>query len=226
MDPIKDKNGKPTRSERIALPAFDLYSKKIGHGNSDQRISTFAYEIRISPNAISLFSFISLCGFYSRCCPLIETNIKPLRKLQRVFHRKPIPITSWIPSLITLFDDCKNRLVTSPLLLRYDSSKSSFLKSGWSTGWMGYLLMQADESPQSLAALTLLKDTSKCTFGLSLGDSRLRPVFFGSRSNQTFEVHYHSLVCEVACGRWEISCYRKYLWGRSSTGASIVSQFN
>ena len=141
MQPIKDKNGKPTRSERIALPAFDLYSKKIGHGNSDQRISTFAYEIRISPNAIFLFSFISLCGFYSRCFPWIETNIKPLRKLQRVFHRKPIPIISWTPSLITLFDDCKNQLVTSPLLLQYESSKPAILETDWSTGGMGYILM-------------------------------------------------------------------------------------
>ena len=64
---------------------------------------------------------------------------------------------------------------------------------------MRYILMQVDKSPQSLAALTLLKDTSKCTFGLSLGGSRFRPVFFGSRSNQTFEVHYHSLVGKVTC---------------------------
>ena len=50
MHPIKDKNGKPTGSERIVLPPFDLYSKNIGHGNGDQRISTFAYEIRTTPD--------------------------------------------------------------------------------------------------------------------------------------------------------------------------------
>ena len=50
MHPIKDKNGKPTGSERIVLPAFDLYSKNIGHGNGDQRINTFSYEIRTSPD--------------------------------------------------------------------------------------------------------------------------------------------------------------------------------
>ena len=55
MYPILDTKGKPTGSERIVLPAFDLYSKNIGHGNGDQRISTFAYEIRTSPeNAITL----------------------------------------------------------------------------------------------------------------------------------------------------------------------------
>ena len=50
MHPITDKNGKPTGSERIVLPPFDLYSKNIGHGNGDQRISTFAYEIRTTPD--------------------------------------------------------------------------------------------------------------------------------------------------------------------------------
>ena len=127
--------------------------------------------------------------------------------------------------MITLFDDCKNQLITSPLLLRCDSSKPVFPKTNWSTGGMGYILMQADESPQSLAVLTLLEDTGECIFDLSLDGPRLRSVFFNSRSNQTFEVHYHSFVDEVACGRWVFSCYRKYLWGRSSTGSVIILQF-
>lgn len=45
MHPILDTTGKPTGSERIVLLAIDLYSKNIGHGNCDQCISTFAYEI-------------------------------------------------------------------------------------------------------------------------------------------------------------------------------------
>ena len=43
-------------------------------------------------HAISLLSFIGLCSFCSRYCPWFETTIKPLRKLQRFFHRQPIPI--------------------------------------------------------------------------------------------------------------------------------------
>ena len=50
MHSITDKNGKPTESEHIVLPTFDLYSKNIGHGNGDQRISIFVYEIRTSPD--------------------------------------------------------------------------------------------------------------------------------------------------------------------------------
>ena len=59
MHPILDTKGKPAGSERILWPAFDLYSKNIGHGNSDQRISTFAYEFKISPeNAITLINIL------------------------------------------------------------------------------------------------------------------------------------------------------------------------
>ena len=58
MNPIKDRNGKPTGSKRIVLPALDLYSKTIGHRNNDQRISTFAYKIRTSPDyAVTLKAF-------------------------------------------------------------------------------------------------------------------------------------------------------------------------
>ena len=46
----------------------------------------------LPPQGISLLSFIGLCSFYNRYCPWFETNIKPLRKLQRFFHRQPIPI--------------------------------------------------------------------------------------------------------------------------------------
>ena len=73
--------------------------------------------------------------------------------------------------------------------------------------------MQDDEYPQSVVALTLLEDTSERTFDLSLDGPRLRPVYFGSRSNQNFEVQYHSFVGEVACGRLANSCCRKYLCG-------------
>ena len=74
--------------------------------------------------------------------------------------------------------------------------------------------MQADGSPQSVASLILLEDSGECTFDLSLDGPCLRHMFFGYRSNQTFEVCYHSFVGEVACETWVISCCRKYLGGK------------
>ena len=119
----------------------------------------------------------------------------------------------WAPILITLFENCKQYLVSSPLLLRYDSSKPAFLKTDWSAGGMGYLIMQADDSPQYIEAVQKLENTGDCAFDVSLDGPRLRPVFFGSRSNQPYEEHYHSFVGEVSYGRWAISCCNKYSWG-------------
>ena len=76
-----------------------------------------------------------------------------------------------------------------------------------------------------MAAIRLLEETGECTFDLSIYGPRLRPVFFGSRSNQPFEIHYHSFVGEVACGRWAICCCRRYLWGKSFIEFAIVSQW-
>ena len=78
--------------------------------------------------------------------------------------------------------------------------KPVFLKTGWSAGGKGYILMQADETSKSVDDVQLLEEKGECTFDLSHDGPRLRPVFFGSRSNQPFEIYYHSFVGEVVCG--------------------------
>ena len=47
---IKDSSGKDTGQQKIVISTFDLYSKETGDGNGNERIITFAYEIRTSPN--------------------------------------------------------------------------------------------------------------------------------------------------------------------------------
>ena len=74
-------------------------------------------------------------------------------------------------------------------------------------------MMHADDTSQSVDSIQLLENKGVCIFYLSLDGRQLRPVFFGSRSNQPFEIHCHYFVGEVACERWAISCYRRYLWG-------------
>ena len=197
--------------ERVEYVGHDLTA----NGNCPAE-SKFALiqEWPLPPHGISLLSFIGLCCFYNKYCPWFETNIKPLRRLQRAYHRKPIPIMSWSPTLITIFNNCKSHLVTSPLLIRFDSSRPTFLKTDWSAGGMGYILMQPDDSPESLKAIKHLAATGECLFDLSLDGPRLRPVRFGSRANMPYERNYHSFVGEVACGRWSIAANRKYLWGK------------
>jgi hypothetical protein len=43
--------------------------------------------------------------------------------------------------------------------------------------------------------------------------ARIRPVLFGSRKCDDSKTHYHSMVGEAACGRWEFGKLDKYLCG-------------
>ena len=154
-----------------------------------------------------------MCLFYNNYVPWFESNIKHFRRLQRLYHRQVLPLLAWSPQLIDVFKNCKPNLVTSPLLLRYDSSKPTFLKTDWSTGGMGYIFMQPGNSPIAIAAIELLQSTDEFIFDQTLSGPRLTPVLFNSRSNLVHEKYYHSFVSEIAYGRWSISCLRKYLWG-------------
>ena len=53
---IKDSSGKETRQQKIVIPAFDLYSKEIGDGNGNERITTFVYKIRTSPSNTNMLT--------------------------------------------------------------------------------------------------------------------------------------------------------------------------
>ena len=83
---------------------------------------------------------------YNMYRPWFETNIKPLQKLQRNYHRNHFSMIGWTPSLIKCICDCKNHLAIPPHLLRFDSIRPIFLKIDWSTGGMGYSLVYSDES--------------------------------------------------------------------------------
>ena len=91
----------------------------------------------LSPHGKSLLLFIRICCFYNRYYPWFETNINPLRKLQRNYHRKNIPMMGWTPAFIKIVCDYKIHLVTSPLLLPFDSTRPIFLKTYCSAGGMG-----------------------------------------------------------------------------------------
>ena len=55
INQIKDNKGKPTGQQKIVIPAFDLCSKEVGDGNGNERVTTFAYEIRTSPTNNNMF---------------------------------------------------------------------------------------------------------------------------------------------------------------------------
>ena len=57
---IKDSSGKTTGQQKIVIPAYDLYGKEIGDGNGNDRVTTYAYEIRTSPTNANMLKNI-LC---------------------------------------------------------------------------------------------------------------------------------------------------------------------
>jgi hypothetical protein len=152
-------------------------------------------------NGQGLCSFISLCNYYHHFCPWFEVAVKPFHSL------------IWTPDLVSLFAKLKSDIVSSPLLAHYDSSKPCFLQTDWSASAFGFILMQPDNSPESISALALLRRTGECKFDLTFKGARLRPMRFGSRRCTDREQHYHSFVGEAGVSRWAISQNRKYLWG-------------
>ena len=52
---VKDKEGNTTGKQKIVIPAFDLYSKKVGERQGYDRITTLVYEIRTSPENTVMF---------------------------------------------------------------------------------------------------------------------------------------------------------------------------
>ena len=60
---VKDSSGKETGQQKIVIPTFDLYSKKIGDGNGHERITTFVYEIRTSPNNANMLKHLHFDSF-------------------------------------------------------------------------------------------------------------------------------------------------------------------
>lgn len=47
---VNDNKGKSTGQQIIGIPALYLYSKEVGDRIGSNRITTFVYEIRTSPN--------------------------------------------------------------------------------------------------------------------------------------------------------------------------------
>ena len=120
---------------------------------------------------------------------------------------------AWTPAIISLFEELKVGVTSSPILARFDPDKPTFLKTDWSAEGMGWILMQPADDAESQKASALLKKTGECLFDLSMTGARLKPVFFGSRSCNDIERKYHSFTGEGACGRWAIGQNRKFLWG-------------
>ena len=79
---------------------------------------------------------------------------------------------------------------------------------------MGCILMQSDNSPESLAAIKHSIFTGKYPFDYIPSSPRLIHVLFNYRSNLEHKIYYHFFVGKITCDRWDISRLHKYLAGK------------
>ena len=80
----------------------------------------------------------------------VEIKLKPLRRLNKQYYRKPTPQMAWTPDLISLFNELKTGITSSPVCARFDPLKPTFLKTDWSAEGMGWILMQHADSAKSI----------------------------------------------------------------------------
>ena len=162
----------------------------------------------------NLHSFVCLCNYCIKFCPLFQLCVIPLRQLHIKYARRKIPTSAWTKELKELFHQLKTSLTSSPVPARYDSLLPIFLKTDWSALGIGFIIMKPNNDDVSTVSLSFLKSTGENNFDKVIDGPRLQPILFGSRKCTESESHYHSFVGEVATGRWAISENRVYFWGR------------
>ena len=97
----------------------------------------------------------------------MEIRLKPLRRLVKQLYWNEIPSSAWTPELTNYFTDLKACISSSPILTRFDSAKSTFLKIGWSSEGMGWILMQPANDGKSRKVTVHLAKTGIYLFELS-----------------------------------------------------------
>ena len=112
----------------------------------------------------------------------MELKLKPLRTLVKLFYKKTIPQQYWTPDLVKVFADLKLCITSSPILAKSDTTRSTFLKTDWSSEGKGWILMQTSDDKESIKAIKNLASTGICLFDLSKNGARLKHIAFGSRS--------------------------------------------
>ena len=97
------------------------------------------------------------------------------------------------------------------------------LKTVWSAGEMGYILMKSDDYPTSSTHIKDLATTGKILFDISFDEPILRTILFGSRENMPYERNCHSFVGEVACRRWIITACYEHIRGVFLIGYATIA---
>ena len=139
-------------------------------------------------NLHQLKSFIGLINFYAKFLPNLSTVLAPLY----VLLQKNRPWT-WGPSQQRAFQQAKERLLASSLLVHFTPTQP--------------VLLAADASPYGLGAV----------LSHTMADGSERPIAYASRSLTPTERRYSQLDKEALAIIFAVSKFRQYLLGHHFT---------
>ena len=148
-------------------------------------------------NLHQLKSFIGLINFYAKFLPNLSTVLAPLY----VLLQKNRPWT-WGPSQQRAFQQAKERLLASSLLVHFTPTQP--------------VLLAADASPYGLGAV----------LSHTMADGSERPIAYASRSLTPTERRYSQLDKEALAIIFAVSKFRQYLLGHHFTILSDHKQLS
>ena len=153
-------------------------------------------EFPIPRNIKQLRGFLGLTGYYRRFIKKYSVIAKPLTKLLQKDQEY-----NWEQKQQDAFDDLKNRLINSPILIYPDFSKPFRLYTDASGIALGAVLHQEAE------------------------DGIEHPIMFLSKTLTRTEQKYHSTELECYAIIWAIEKLKYYLYGQKFTVVSDYKNF-
>ena len=164
----------------------------LGHVVSEQGIRADPRKVKavqqfpVPQDVKSLRSFLGLASYYRKFVPGFAKIARPLHALTK----KDVPF-AWSHNCQKAFNDLKELLSHSPLLVFPDFSKPFVLETDASGAGLGAVLAQKQE------------------------DGSVHPVAYASRSLQPHEKNYGITELEGLGVVWAVKHFRPYLYGHS-----------
>ena len=112
---------------------------------------------------------------------MFEVKVKLLRVLYTEYLQQSFPAHEWTNDMNKLFDTLKSDVTCSPVMGRFDCTRPCFLKTDWSSRDMLLIVMQVDDSAESIKVLENLQPYQDNEFDTHINGARLQPTVAGCR---------------------------------------------